>query len=188
MSDDYTPSAGDEQSLLMIYEGLNQTQLCKLFRLDKQTVREALLKVKPDGKRRGAAIYRMYNVAPYLVKPEGDFETYIKNANHTDLPKALTKEFWAGQRMKQDYLLKAGDLWPTQKVVEKVGELMKLVAMSTRLFKDAVDRNTELTDRQKSVIQSLSDGMLADLHKKVAENFSKPEGVDVELSVDDDDL
>lgn len=178
----------DKDSAQMIYEGLNQTQICTAFRMDKIQVREALLKVKPDGTRRGVPIYRIYNVAPYLVKPVRDWEEYIKNANHMDLPKALTKEFWAGQRMKQDYQLKAGELWPTAKVIEKVGALFKLVAMSVRLYKDAVERQVELTDRQKSIITNLSDAMLNDLHKQVVEKFSIPDPVEVADEAEDDEI
>lgn len=101
-----------------------------------------------------------------------DVEAYIKKMNHNELPKHLTKEFWAGQRARQDFLLKEGDLWPTTDVVKKVGELMKLMSMSMKLLADTVDRQAELTDKQRRIIIAIVDSTQEDLVKQVVENFS----------------
>lgn len=167
----YVPDAALEKLL----SGLSRAQLCQVFKMHPRTLKAALVDVRPHRMRASVPLYTIPQVAPHLVKPKGDFEQYIKNANHMDLPKALTKEFWQGQRLKQQYMQAAGDLWPTQRVVAKVGELQKLVAMSARLFTDSVERNTELSDRQKSVLNSLVDGMLADLHRSITEHFKNPQ-------------
>lgn len=187
--EEYVPSAGLEK----ILAGVSKTELSQIFRIHHRTLTQRMLHVKPAGKRGSKPYYFVHEVAPYLVKPAGDFEEYIKNANHMDLPKALTKEFWQGQRLKQQYMQAAGDLWPTQKVVEKVSTLVKLTAMNARLFTDAVERQVELTDRQKSILTGLVDGMLNDLHRAVVENFSKPQpgderAPDPSLEVTDDEL
>jgi hypothetical protein len=93
--------------------------------------------------------------------------------HHNDLPKMLTKEFWAGQRSRQEFEQREGNLWPTGRVVEVIGGLMKLVKMSVRLNADAVDRQAELTDRQRGIVKSLGDGMLETLYATVLEEFSK---------------
>lgn len=179
----------------MIFKGATQDQLMRLFKVDHRTIKKRLVEsgVKPVGKSpSNAALYSIFEIAPYLVKPVFDVETYIRQMNHNDLPKHLTKEFWAGLRSKQEYELKQGNLWPTETVVEEVGELMKLVKMSTLLMLDAVERQTELSDRQRNIIQQLAHGMLEDLVKRIEERFNNR--VKGELNgerqeeIDDEDL
>jgi hypothetical protein len=50
---------------------------------------------------------------------------------------------------------------------------MKLVKMSVRLTADAVDRQAELTDRQRGIVKAQGDGMLETLYATVIEEFSK---------------
>jgi hypothetical protein len=93
--------------------------------------------------------------------------------HHSELPKMLTKEFWAGQRSKQEYELKAGDLWGTATVIEKMGEVFKLVKMSALLTVDTVERQVELTVHQRLLIKNIMDGMLIDLSTTLQEKFKK---------------
>lgn len=165
----------DAESRAMLYEGCNLSQLGILFRMDHRPLVEKLHGVEPSGRRGNAVTYMVHEVAPYLVKPMYDIETYIKRMHHNDLPKLLTKEFWAGQRSKQEYLLKEGDLWPTAKVVQEVGELFKLIKMQARLAIDAVERQSELTPRQRAIVKGLMDGLLRDLHQAVSEKFAPEE-------------
>ncbi len=179
----------DDETMAAIYRGLNQSQLMALFRLDNRTIKRKLFEadVKPVGKHHGADLYAVFDVAPYLCKPIFDIEATIKRMSHDDLPKSLTKEFWAGLRSKQDYEEKAGLLWRTEKIVEEVGDLMKLVKMSTLLMLDAVERQSELTDRQREIIRSLSHGMLNDLLKRVEAKFKVPDG-ELQEEADNQDL
>jgi hypothetical protein len=182
----------DEETLAAIYRGVTQDQLMRIFKMDHRTIKKKLFEsgVKPVGKSaNNADIYAIIEIAPYLVKPIFDVETYIKQMNHADLPKHLTKEFWAGLRSKQDYEERAGHLWRTEKVVEKVGELMKLVKMGALLMNDAVERQTELSERQRAIIKELSHGMLADLMNRINEQFQEPsENVQLPQAIDDETL
>jgi hypothetical protein len=166
----------DDETKAAIYEGLNMSQLMVLFKRDYRTVQRAVFesKVKPVGKRYGADIYAVHEIAPYLVKPVFDVEAYIRRMDHRELPQQLTKEFWAGQKVKQDVEERAGLLWRTEKVVEEVGELFKVVKMSALLMLDAVERASELNDRQRSIIRSLTHGMLDDLTSRIEKQFKVP--------------
>lgn len=171
----------DDESRAMLYEGANLSQLCVLFRMDHRVLVEKLHGVQPVGRRGNADIYSIPEVAPKLVRPDYDIEAYIKKMNHTDLPKMLSKEYWAGQRSRQEYMLKAGDLWETAKVIENVGELVKLIRMSMLLLVDAVERQVELTPRQREIIKELADGTLRDLHKTVVEKFGDRDAAEEEV-------
>lgn len=181
-------SSLDEASKTIIYKGANMSQLQVIFAISHQQLTQKIAGLQPSGERNGVMLFHIREVAERLAKPSpSEIESAIRRLNPADIPKMLSKEFWAGQRSKQDYLLKAGDLWPTAKVVSEVGELMKLVKMSAQLMSDAVERQTELSDRQRAIIKSLTDGMLDDLSKAVIKKFSKPEGVE-RGDVDDDSL
>lgn len=177
----------DRESRAMLYDGCNLSQLGVLFRMDHRVLVEKLHGVEPSSRRGNAAIYQVHEVAPYLVKPMYDIETYIKRMHHNELPKLLTKEFWAGQRSKQEYQLREGDLWETAKVIENVSELLKLIKMQARLASDAVERQTELSPRQKAIIRGIFDGMLRDLNHAAVKHFTHKEHR-VEVEDADDSL
>lgn len=183
------PRTLDPQSRVMLYEGLNQSQLAILFRMDNRTIQRKIHHVEPVGYRNQVAIYNIADVAPYLSKPVEDIETYIKRMHSSDLPKHLSKEFWNGQKARQDYEIRAGDLWSTEKVITHVSSLMKLVRMSVQLTTDNLERADELTDKQRAIVQDLMRKMLEDLQRKVIENFSKPEGeINGDEAADDDEI
>ena len=163
----------DDRSQEMLFEGLNLSQLGLAFNMDIRAVQQKLHGVAPSTVRHGSKVWLLADAAPYLVKPKVDVETYIKSMSHSDLPKHLTKEFWAGQRARQEFMLKEGDLWPTPMVVENVGELMKVMAMALKLLGDTVDRQAELTPKQRKIITEIVDATLKDLVRSVEERFGK---------------
>lgn len=163
----------DAESQVMLYEGLNLSQLGILFHMDHRVLVEKLYACPPTGRRNNTDIWELHLAAPHLVKPIYDIESYIKRMHHNDLPKHLTKEFWAGLRSKQEYMKQEGDLWPTAKVVEVIGGLMKLMKMNVRLMADSVDRQAELTDRQRALVKGLGDNMLEELYRAVVDAFDQ---------------
>lgn len=149
--------------------------------------------VVPVGSRGGnAPTYRMADVAKYVSKPEltdGQIIEYLMAMKVEDMPQGLRKEFWSAMREKQAFERDEGHLWSSTEVIEKVSSLVKMVAMSARLFSDGVERNTELSDRQKTVIQSLVDGLLMDIQQKMESEFGEtPEVSDGKEAASEDDL
>lgn len=168
----------DDETHAIIFQGANVSQLGLLFKADHKTVQRRIQEgnVKPCRTEGPTKYYAVHEIAPWIVKPViDDLEGQIRRMSFRDLPKDLAKEFWAGQRAKQEYEEKAGLLWRTEKVVEEVGELMKLVKMTSLLMLDAVERQTELSERQRSIIKTLTHGMLQDLQKRIEEKFKAPE-------------
>lgn len=167
----------DHETLAAIYQGLNQSQFMALFQIDNRTFKKAVFEsgAKPVGRVNRGDIYSVRELAPYIVKPVGDIEAYIKKMRHEDLPKHLSKEFWAGQRSRQEYEEKAGQLWRTEKVVQEVGEIFKLIKISALLFKDTVDRQTTLTAQQKQLIDQMVRGLLNDIRDRILKHFAEPE-------------
>lgn len=172
----------DDITKAILYDGANLSQLTNLFRLDHRVLVEKLSKggCKPCGTRNGVDIYAVHEVAPYIVRPAYDIEEYLKRMHHNDLPKNVTKEFWAGLRSRQDYQQREGNLWQTSRVVEVMGGVMKLIKMSARLMVDQVDRQAELSDRQRQIVKSQCDGMLEEAYRTILESFAtQPTNVEV---------
>lgn len=177
-------NAPDAETEAMIFQGCNITQLAKLFRMERRDITPKIMDVPPIGERGGYPIYAVHEVAPYLVKPLYDVETYLRRMNFKDLPKELSKEFWAGQRAKQDFDIKAGNLWDTETVIEYFGEAIKVLRMSMLLIPDTLSRTAGLSEAQRNAVQSGVDGMLNDLSSSLIDRFTEIEAE----KVDDDEV
>lgn len=167
----------DQQTKAMLFEGMNLSEMSVAFGMDHRVLVEKIHGIKPSGVRNGANVWKIKDVYSALWRPNVEqIDAAMHRLNPADLPKMLTKEYWAGLRSRQEYKLRDGDLWPTVKVVTEVSELLKLVKMQALLTADAVERQTELSDKQRAIIKGLMDGMLHDLHKAVTEKFKEPQG------------
>lgn len=142
--------------------------------MDQRDVKAKLNgQVKPCGERRGHPIYQIKDVAPYLVKPPYDIDEFIQKMSIADLPTILRKEYWAGMRSRQLFEKEAAELWPTSDVVDMVSELLKTLRMSMLLTRESVERETELSDRQRAIITRIIDNALEDAYAKTNRKFSE---------------
>lgn len=165
--------AEDEETNVILYKGANLRQLARLFALDHENLKRHLVSndCRPSGVRNGTEIYKVSEVAPFLIKPGYSVEEYIKTMHPSELPKMLTKEFWAAMKSRQDYDIKDGNLWPTDMVIEKVGEIFKIVKSAARTAADQVEAQVELTPAQRKILRGLMDSMMAQISGSIKENF-----------------
>lgn len=162
--------------VVTITNGLaTNADICRIFGFTDKTVRRRLAEVQPVLKKGVYVYYKLSDVLPFFVQPK-NIEAYIRSMNFTDLPTDLSKEFWAGQRSRQIFEKEAGDLWPTNEVVKKVGESFKVVAMEMRLMADQVHRETGLTAKQRAIVEGMVDSALRNIQTRLAEQFQpRPE-------------
>lgn len=178
----------DDDSAAMLYQGISLSQATTIFAMDLRDIKAKIQgHVTPCGERRQNPIYQIRDLAPYLVRPAYPIEEYIQRMSKADLPTALSKEFWAGQRSKQLYEMAAAELWPTNKVVETVSTLLKTIRMSILLTREAVERETELTPRQREIIIRLIDSALEEAHDKTVSQFTEAEPNAGSASADPDE-
>ncbi len=167
------PTAKDEvTSELMATGEATMSQLAQLFNTDAKTLPKRLKGCIPKGQRRGYQVYSIREAASFLVTPGYEIEEYIRQMSPQELPPLLSKEFWNGQNARINYEKNMGNLWPTEQVVEFLGELANVVRMSNLLLADDVNREESLTDGQRKAIQRISDAALATLKKNIAERFA----------------
>ena len=170
------------------------SELSILFKCDHRVLKEKMHGIAPVGKRGQALIYDISEVASRMGKlTEEQVDKAMRRLNHADLPKQLTKEYWAGKRSKQAYEREEGDLWPTARVVSEVGEMVKSLKMELDLLTDGIERNSEMTDRQREVAKQLVNGAKTNMLKRLKERFEDAEPVPVSVPVvtmveDDDEL
>lgn len=170
-----TTSGNDETSKGVIFDGATLSQLCELFHMDFRTLTRRLRRsdVKPCGKRNSYDIYQVHEVAPWVLPPKMDIEEYIKNMNPQDLPKMLTKEYWAGLSSRQNYLRKEGELWSTDEIQTAFAEIVQVLTMNARVIEDEVDRKAELTPRQRQIVKESIDSLINTSREKLTKHFQE---------------
>lgn len=172
MARDDVRAALDKKSESILYEGANLSQLGILFKRDHRVLKERMHGIKPVGKRQGVDIFDIAEVAERMGKlTEEQVHKAMRHMNHADLPKTLSKEYWAGLRSKQEYEFKAGQLWPTTRVVEEVSEMVKSLKMELDLMVDAVERSVEMSDRQREILKGLITGAKINMLQRLRDKF-----------------
>ena len=167
----------DEETNAIVYEGASISQLVRLFGRDRELINQALVSgATPITTRGGLPIYRVADVAHLIVNPlknldDKDIERLIQKMNPIDLPKGLTKEFWSGMRQRQQYEEDAGDLWRTEKVVEHMGEVFKVVKQALLVGRDTIDEQVKLTEQQRGLVASILDSAMEACYIAVKERF-----------------
>jgi hypothetical protein len=157
-----------------IYQGVNMTQICLIFKKDIRDVKAKLNgNVNPVGTRSGANIYAIREVAPYLVPPPYDMDEFIQKMALADLPMMLRKEYWAALRSKQLYQIDAAELWETSAVIDIVSELLKTVRMAILPIREAVERQSVLTQQQRTIITNIIDNTLEKAYATASERFGR---------------
>lgn len=165
------PRSLDKESLAIINAGASITQLGVIFDLDQREITKRIRGVSPVGERYGAATYLIKDVAPYLVPPQGNIEETIKKMSPKDLPPALSKEFWSAQHARLKFEEDRGDLWRTSDIVELLSEVFKTLRMTILLTQDHLEKQSQLTERQREAIREMVDGLLNDLADALVDRF-----------------
>lgn len=165
--------AADTEQLSFIHDGVTVTTLSQIFALDHKDVNKRLVgKITPvSGAKDKNVRYRIRDAAPFLVDLKVDPEEYLKSLSPSKLPPALQDSFWKAMLSRQKYEENKGDLWRTARVFEVVSSAFKVIRLTVLMFNDTVSQQTELTDRQREIIQELADGLLASLLEALTEEF-----------------
>lgn len=166
----------DEETSAILYEGISALQLSRVFGLHTDTVKRRLEGLDPVGKRRGQPIWNLAEAAQYMVSPKIDIDEFIKKLSVADLPTPLRKEFWAAQRSRQLFEKQAAELWYTNDVLEVVTKLFSTLRQSLLISREVVERETELTAKQRKIITQLIDSALEEVHAEILRKFSDDSG------------
>ncbi len=159
-----------------IQAGFSLSVLCEIFGKDKRDGRARLKDLQPSGYRAGFPVYDLKEAARYLVDPVVDVEEFIKKLRPQDLPMALQSEFWKAQNARLKFEEDTGNLWRTEKVVAVLADVFRTIRQTVSLFSEAIERQTDLTEKQRQLIIQLTDGLLNDIGDALAKNFEGYDG------------
>lgn len=160
-----------EEEHYILEEGASISQLARIFQKDKRNVASAVKGLKPVGERMGFPIYKLSEAAGRLAIPdEARIIESIQRLKPHQLPVKLQKEFWDAARSRQRYLEDQKDLWRTNVILEALLQTFKTFRTSCHLLVDHVERQTELSERQREIIIGLSDDLLSEVQRSLITN------------------
>lgn len=165
--------ANEEAIIEFIHGGVTVTTLAQIFGLDHKDVNKRLTgKITPVGSAKDRYVrYRVRDAAPFLIDLKVDPEEYLKSISPSKLPPALQDAFWKAMNSRQKYEENKGDLWRTSRVFEVVSAAFKVLRLTILMFNENVSQQTELSEKQRSIIQGLTDGLLQSLADALIEEF-----------------
>lgn len=161
------PQSGVSIDLTDVHAGVSIEWLCSVFGMANRTVKKRIAGLQPMKRLRGSTMYDLRQAAAYLVDPMIDFDKFVKTLRPEDLPPKLSKDYWDALLKMRKYQLLAGELWHTGDVLEVLGGAFKHIKESTQLWINTVERNTELSNKQREILVSLADQLLNDLHSRL---------------------
>ena len=166
-----------EEEAKLMHIGATIPQLQVMFKLPQNTIKQRLLGHVAGSRPKGASEndpprYLVRDAAPYLCEPKIDIEEILKSITPSKIPPALSDAFWKGQKTRLEVMEKQGDLWSTERVVKILGEAFKPCRMAIMMFKEHVEQQEELSPSARSLLDGLSDDLLASLHQGLVEAFA----------------
>lgn len=156
----------DGLDLGLVAGGVSAAWLGHVFGHDKNTIKKKLARCPIAGKNRQTPLYLIKEAACWLVPPKVDIATYIKGMRPSDVPPQLNDAYWSAMGKRQKVLKDAGELWETAAVLKVLGETALHIKNTVKLWTDEVDRIEGLTDKQRSMLTQMADGLLEDIHDR----------------------
>jgi hypothetical protein len=136
--------------------------------MNAATVRKRLYDLPPIGSQAGGhPLYDFRQALPYLVTPRVDMEKILASLSAGDLPPSLQKDVWDAKLKAQKWMQNAGELWPTDDVLEVLGEAFQRLKTTTQLWIDQISDNHSLPGPARQELVELVDALQIDLHKSL---------------------
>lgn len=178
----------DDESRGLLYEGASVSQLAKLFRMDNRSVASKIAGLQPCGERAGFPIYAIADAATRLAPlDEDEIEQRLRTMNPTDLPKMISKEFWAGLTARRRYEHQAGDLWMTEEVKEAATAAFKGLRTDLLLLPEEIANMLGLKETDREKVQRVVDKLMEKLRARLTIPDRRP-AVLGELESEDGEL
>lgn len=151
-------------SLDNVYGGVAVDWLCKVFSMSRKNVAEALRHCPVlRYHQNGGAYYDLKVAAAYLVKPERELADVLGSLKADDLPEKLRESFWNAKIKEMKYRALAGELWPTEAVMEIFSDTFQLIASKSKLWVDDLEEMSELSDKQRKALTDMVDALMVEL-------------------------
>jgi len=160
--------------------------LARVMRMESATVKDRLREggCKPVGHGQGGhPLYMFHEAVPYFVKPKMDISTYIKTLNPGDLPNSINKTFWEAERIKNKTLIETGEAWPTERVLDVLGNVFMLIRDRMPLILLGM-QDEGISDLQGKKLEEYCDQFLADLHSALVDMPKRGQTYSRQIDID----
>lgn len=154
-----------------IPHGVSISWLCTVFRVDRRTAQLRLAKcptMRVAGDRR-VTLYDVATAAPYLVTPNLTSEEFLRVLNRTDLPNGLQVQFWDAMLKRQKWEENAGQLWPTGRVLDVLGQTFQTMKFAMQLWVETLEREAEVTPEQRAALTRMVDALQQEIYSGLVE-------------------
>jgi hypothetical protein len=143
----------------------------KNFHMNRTTVMERLRKAPVHRRHpRTKHPYYLVNVAAaYLVDPLRDRSDFLDNIKAADLPEKLRESFWNAKIKELKFKVLAGELWPTESVMEVLADTFQLISGKTKLWVDDLEEVSQLSDEQRRYLARMVDDLIGEIRKSLIE-------------------
>ncbi len=163
-------------SLSNVYGGVTVDWLTKAFNMSRKNVVEALRQCPHLQQfRNGGVTYDLKVAAAYLVKPERELSEMLTSLKADDLPEKLRESFWNAKIKEMKYRALAGELWPTESVMEIFSDTFQLIASKSRLWVDELEEVSELSDKHRKMLTDMVDELMLEIKKGLIERAKTQE-------------
>lgn len=196
VEDDEEDISNRNEDVYKLAGGVSVQWLARAFRTTRHVVDKKLMGLRPIGKgKHGNPLYDFVQAAELLVTPRIDVEKYIAGLKPDQLPEKLRESYWNSMLKRQRWEEKAGHLWRTDRVIERISEMLIEVRSVLQILPEEIEREAGLSEEQHGVARRVVDGLQNKLYDhlvKFSNNGFTPnqlgdEGV-VEAEDDDEDL
>lgn len=143
----------------------------KHFKMSRATINEKL-KNCPVHRRhptKGHPYYDIKTAAAYLVEQQVDSERILKNIKAGDLPLKLQEQFWNAKIKEMKFKVLAGELWPTEAVMEVLSDTFSLIAGKMKLWVDDLEDIHRLSDEMRLDLTKLVDSLRDEIRNGLVE-------------------
>lgn len=148
-----------------LLKGMSISQLGKMFDLDRRTVSDRLKECKPSGSRSSHSIYKVSEVAEYLL------QSYMGEGKVSEIGKRQRadreKDYWDAMLKKQKFEENSGDLWRTEKVVSIFADVFKTFRESIVMYLDTLEHESGLEGEVIDKAKGVTDGLLVEIRNKL---------------------
>lgn len=153
-----------------INDGVSIPWIIEHFKMSRPTILDRL-KDCPVHRRhptRGNPYYLLPVAAQYLVDPATNRNAF-KDLKAADLPERLREPFWNAKIKEMKFRVLAGELWPTENVMEVLSDTYTLISGTTKLWVGDLEEESRISDEQRQFFNGRVDALLVAIRETLIE-------------------
>ncbi len=171
LGNDPAPKKAKERSteVALADKGVTIDWLAANFHLPRSEVVQKLRNCPCVGRRTGFELYEVRKAAAYLVDPEFTPEQFPQMFKNGKIPFKYQEGFWNAKIKEMKFRVLAGELWPTESVMEVLADTFQLMSGKIKLWVDDLEEINELSEKQRKSLLEAVDDLTEDIRKGLVE-------------------